>query len=408
MSPRKSEASHMGRRRFFGLTFGGLAGGLTARPGLPRFRTGSVPDESDGRRARLRDLGIIIGRFEPGPHNAVTDVQGVKVGHTTNIEGSGPLRPGVGPVRTGVTAILPRGGREFLKKCAAGVSILNGNGEMTGFVRIRETGLLETPVFLTGTANIGIVYDAALTWLFEQDPETGVSNSVPVPVVAECWDGMGDTEGRHIDETDVLNALRTASDGPVAEGAVGGGTGMRCYGFKAGIGTASRKLPQEGGGYTVGVIVNANHGSRHLLRVDGVPVGRDLKDYPEDEDKKTKSIILVAATDAPLLPVQLERLCRRMELGLTRTGSVSTHGSGDIALAFSTADVNEAQTGPERMLEDRFISPLWEATVEAAEEAVLNALTAGVTMEAHGGRIIPALPLDRLRELMKQYGRRPG
>jgi D-aminopeptidase len=366
---------------------------------------GSVRDEDDGQRARLRDLGITIGRFQPGPHNAITDVTGVKVGHTTKIEGAGPLRPGIGPVRTGVTAILPRGGRECDEKCAAGVSILNGNGEMTGFVRIRETGLLETPVFLTGTANIGIVYDAALTWLFQSDAEIGRSVPVPVPVVAECWDGMGDTEGRHIDEDDVLHALRMATDGPVAEGAVGGGTGMRCYGFKAGIGTSSRNLPQEQGGYTVGVIVNANHGSRHLLRIDGVPVGRELIDYPEEEDKKSKSIILVAATDAPLLPVQLERLCRRMELGLARTGSVSTHGSGDIALAFSTAAVNGPSDGPKQMLEDRFISSLWEATVEAAEEAVLNALTAGVTMEAHGGRIIHALPLERVRELMTAYGR---
>ena len=396
----------MPRRRFLGLTAGCMAGSVTARVARRRLEPAVRKAlETGADRARLRDLGIVIGRMEPGPYNAITDVSGVKVGHTTKIEGAGDLRAGVGPVRTGVTAILPRGGEEYQRRCAAGLYILNGNGEMTGFVRIRDTGLLETPIFLTGTANIGIVYDAALTQLFEKNPEIGISKHVPVPVVAECWDGMGDTEGRHISESDVLDAIQSASTGIVEEGAVGGGTGMRCYGFKSGIGTSSRVLPEDRGGYTLGVMVNANHGSRHLLRVDGVPVGQALKDYPEKRENKTKSIILIAATDAPLLPIQLQRLCKRMSLGLARTGSVSTHGSGDILLAFSTANEFASTQSRIRMVNDRLVSLLWEATVEATEEAILNALTTAPSMDGVGGRIRHSLPLNRLLDIMKQHGR---
>ena len=354
----------------------------------------------------MRELGIEIGRYPPGLYNAITDVRGVRVGHCTKISGSGKLRVGVGPVRTGVTVIMPHEGNVFEEKLAVGHFVLNGNGEMTGFVRDRETGTLETPIFLTGTANVGIVYDAALTYLIQQNPNIGISESVPVPVVAECWDAMGDTEGRHITEQDVLDAIKTASGGPVAEGAVGGGTGMRSYGFKAGIGTSSRILPEERGGYTVGVLVNANHGSRHLLRIDGVPVGEELLDYSEKrESGKSKSIIMVAATDAPMLPVQLQRLCKRLALGLARTGSVSTHGSGDIFISFSTGNRITKNSKEFLCVDDSMVSRLWEAAVESAEEAVLNALTSAPTMEGKDRRIYEGIPLDRLVSLMQKYKR---
>lgn len=396
------------RRRFLRISTGGVVGGLVGY-GAKRddhSRNLYKAQEWDEKRGRLRDLGIKIGRLPPGPYNSITDVEGVKVGHFTKIEGSGKLKVGVGPVRTGITVILPHGGNIFKEKLSVGHFVLNGNGEMTGFVRNRDAGTLETPIFLTGTANIGIVYDAALTHLLKRNPDIGVTERVPIPVVAECWDGMGDTEGRHITEENVLDAIENASSGPVAEGSVGGGTGMRSYGFKAGIGSSSRVLPRERGGYTVGVLVNANHGARHLLRIDGVPVGKELLDYPEEKAKnKSKSIILVAATDAPLLPVQLNRLCKRMSLGLARTGSVSTHGSGDIFIAFSTANrITRASTNF-KCLDDSRISSLWEATVEAAEEAVINALTAARTMDGVDGVVRHGLPLNRVVTLMKKYKR---
>jgi len=330
-------------------------------------------------------------------------VRGVRVGHKTNISGSGKLVVGTGPVRTGVTVILPSSGNVYKEKLPVGAFILNGNGELTGLVNLLNGGLLETPIFLTGTANVGIVYDAALTHLLRENPEIGVTGRVPVPVVGECWDSLGDIQGRHLSEDDVLGAIAGATDGPVEEGAVGGGTGMRSYGFKSGIGTSSRMIPANRGGYTVGVLVNANHGSRHLLRVDGVRVGEELLRYPEDEPEKSKSIIIVAATDAPLLPIQLNRLCKRLALGLAKTGSVSTHGSGDLFLAFSTVPRDEKSdvlwTG------ENVVSSLWEAASEATEEAILNALTASPTMDGADGSIRYGLPLDRLTEIMKKHNR---
>jgi len=398
--------SLVSRRRFLRISMGGVSAGLIGYGATKGGHSRNLykVQEWEEKRSRLRDLGIKMGRFPPGPYNAITDVEGVKVGHCTKIEGSGKLQVGIGPVRTGVTVILPHSGNIFEEKLAVGHFVLNGNGEMTGFVRNRDTGTLETPIYLTGTANIGIVYDAALTHLLNENPDIGVTDRVPVPVVAECWDGMGDTEGRHITEQNVLDAIKNASSGPVSEGSVGGGTGMRSYGFKAGIGTSSRVLPKERGGYTVGVLINANHGSRHLLRVDGVPIGKELLNYPEEKEKN-KSIILVAATDAPLLPVQLHRLCKRMSLGLARTGSVSTHGSGDILIAFSTGNRLARASTKFKCVDDGRISSLWEATVEAAEEAVLNALTAAQTMDGTDGVKKYGVPLNRLVTLMKKYKR---
>ena len=407
MTHRSTKQPSRSRRGFFRKSLTGLLGGFAAWLGL---NSAVVAEAGSARwkdeRARLRDLGIDLGFLPPGPHNAITDVKGVKVGHTTKISGNGALEVGVGPVRTGVTVIMPHEGNIFKENLAVGHYILNGNGEMTGFARDQAAGTLETPIFLTGTANIGIVYDAALTHLINENPAIGTTEKVPVPVVAECWDSLGDIEGRHVTEQDVLDAIARASDGPVEEGAVGGGTGMRSYGFKAGIGTASRVFAEGEGGYTVGVLVNANHSARRLLRVDGVPVGEELLRYPEDEEKKTKSIILVAATDAPLLPIQLQRLCKRMSLGLARTGSVSTHGSGDIFIAFSTANrfSREGAASMQWAGEDG-VSRLWQAAVEATEEAALNALTAAPTMDGVNGVIRHGLPLDRLVDIMKKYNR---
>ena len=385
------------------MTFGSVFSGLWAAFGLRNSDARSSGDPNSGARARLRDLGIRIGRLPTGPHNAITDVRGVRVGHKTNISGSGKLVVGTGPVRTGVTVILPSSGNVYKEKLPVGAFILNGNGELTGLVNLLNGGLLETPIYLTGTANVGIVYDAALTHLLRENPEIGVTGRVPVPVVGECWDSLGDIQGRHLSEDDVLGAIAGATDGPVEEGAVGGGTGMRSYGFKSGIGTSSRMIPANRGGYTVGVLVNANHGSRHLLRVDGVRVGEELLRYPEDEPEKSKSIIIVAATDAPLLPIQLNRLCKRLALGLAKTGSVSTHGSGDLFLAFSTVPRDEKSdvlwTG------ENVVSSLWEAASEATEEAILNALTASPTMDGADGSIRYGLPLDRLTEIMKKHNR---
>lgn len=394
---------HFSRRGFVQMTLGSALSGFWSALGVQISKASSRRNTNPGNRTRLRDLGITIGRLPTGLHNAITDVEGVRVGHTTNISGSGRLIVGEGPVRTGVTAILPRSGNVYREKLPVGGFILNGNGELTGLLNTLNGGLLETPIFLTGTANVGIVYDAALTYLLQEHPEIGVTERVPVPVVGECWDSLGDIQGRHLSEDDVLRAIASAADGPVEEGAVGGGTGMRSYGFKSGIGTSSRRIPANRGGYTVGVLVNANHGSRHLLRVDGVPVGEELLRYPEDEVEKSKSIIIVAATDAPLLPIQLNRLCKRLAMGLAKTGSVSTHGSGDVFIAFSTvpcsSDENVSWTG------DNVVSSLWEAASEATEEAILNALTAAPTMDGANGSIRHSLPLDRLTEIMKKYNR---
>ena len=403
---RRKSVAVRSRRRFFRTSLTGLLGGLAALWGMKETAAATTPSQRrHDDRARLREMGIDLGFLPPGRFNAITDVEGVRVGHTTKISGSGELNVGVGPVRTGVTVIMPHGGNIFKENLAVGHYVLNGNGEMTGFARDRAAGTLETPIFLTGTANVGIVYDAALTYLLAENPEIGVTAKTPVPVVAECWDSLGDIEGRHITEQDVLDAIAGARSGPVEEGAVGGGTGMRSYGFKAGIGTASRVLAEEQGGYTVGVLVNANHSARRLLRIDGVPVGEELLQYPEGEEEKSKSIILVAATDAPLLPIQLQRLCKRMSLGLARTGSVSTHGSGDIFIAFSTANRLAAGADTLRWAGDGVVSSLWEAAVEATEEAALNALTAAPTMDGAHGIVRHGLPLDRLVAIMKKYNR---
>jgi L-aminopeptidase/D-esterase-like protein len=353
----------------------------------------------------------------PGPLNAITDVKGVEVGHVTLIRGAGKLVVGEGPVRTGVTAILPRG-RQSLERCFAGWFSLNGNGEMTGTTWVDESGMLEGPVMITNTHSVGVVRDAVVEWLVKRDP----SVSWALPVVAETYDGvLNDINGFHVKREHAFEALDSARGGPVAEGNVGGGTGMRVHQFKGGIGTSSRKLSAEEGGYTVGVLVQANYGKREQLRIAGVPVGREITDLMPtrgdappgdapsgDANPGAGSIIIVVATDAPLLPFQLKRLVRRAALGLARNGSVAENTSGDIFLAFSTANASIADStavAQVEMLPNEKISPLFAATVQATEEAIINALVAAETMTGINGNTTYALPHDRLRAVLKKYNR---
>ena len=357
-------------------------------------------------KPRARDLGV---PFEgaPGPLNAITDVNGVEIGHSTIIAGEGKLVVGSGPVRTGVTAILPRG-RGSSDPVFAGWFTLNGNGEMTGTTWVEESGFLEGPVMITNTHSVGVVRDAVVAWRVKHGQPADSEYWWSLPVVAETWDGyLNDINGFHIKERHAFEALDSARPGPVAEGNVGGGTGMICHEFKGGIGTASRRLDDKSGGFTVGVLVQCNYGLRGQLRIAGVPVGREI---PDDLvwSKETGSIIIVIATDAPLLPHQLKRVARRAALGLGRTGSVSGNGSGDIFIAFSTANPGAAKpSGPValRMWANDQINPIFEATVQATEEAIVNALVAAETMTGADGHRVVALPHDRLREVLKKYNR---
>jgi len=357
-------------------------------------------------RRRARDLGVRIGRMTPGRWNAITDVPGVEVGHITLIRGSGPLRVGEGPVRTGVTAIWP--GRGIVERyLPCGIDLPNGNGEMSGLLQARRLGVLSSPICMTNTSNVGIVYDALLD-LQPRDATAGV------PAVGETWDAfLNDIEGRHVHREHVRAALDDAKSGPVAEGCVGGGTGMICYGFKGGIGTASRRLPEPLDAYTLGAIVQANHGERGLLRVDGVPVGEEIDDLrPEpDEAQYFNSILMIIATDAPLLPHELDRLARRAVHGLSKTGSVSGNSSGDIALAFSTGhpiarDAFWKGDGYALGSIEQFdIQPLFEAAAEAVEEAVINALFMATDMDGVDGHRVYALPIPRTLDIMRAHGR---
>jgi D-aminopeptidase len=370
--------------------------------------TAAAAESGEGRH-RVRALGITVGQYDPGPLNAITDVAGVTVGHTTLIRGEGPLKPGEGPVRTGVTVVIPRGD-VWHNKVPAGAFVLNGTGEMTGLSWIAESGFLEYPVALTNTLNVPRVANGVISWMIRKYPEIGISDDTLTPVVAECDDGrLNDIQGRHVSEQDVMAALDNAAGGPVSEGTVGAGTGMVSYGFKGGIGTASRSLPSNEGGYTVGVLVNANHGRRPELLVAGVPVGRLYEAPPPlaqavHPGLSEGSIIIVIATDAPLDGRQLTRLAKRAALGLARTGSTARHGSGDFILAFSTANViphyPKEPTYSLTHLADTYLNPLFTATVEAAEEAILNALTMATTVVGRDGHRVEAIDLDRLKALV--------
>lgn len=365
-------------------------------------------------KPRARDLGV---PFEgtPGTLNAITDVKGVEVGHTTLISGEGKLQVGAGPVRTGVTAILPRGKQSSNDPVFGGWFSLNGNGEMTGTTWLEESGFLEGPIMITNTHSVGVVRDAVIAWRVKRGPPDASGYLWSLPIVAETYDGyLNDINGFHVKPSHAFDALDGAKPGPVTEGNVGGGTGMICYGFKGGIGTASRKLDQNAGGYTVGVLVQANFGRRNQLRIAGVPVGTEITEGtrssklggPLSED--VGSIIIVVATDAPLIAHQLKRLARRAALGVARTGSTSGDGSGDIFVAFSTANSGASRgegTVQVTMLPNDRMNPLFEATVQATEEAIINALVAAETMIGVDGHKVIALPHDRLKEVLKKYNR---
>ena len=362
-----------------------------------------------GTRKRLRALGIKIGTLPPGTDNAITDVPGVKVGHTTVISGDGTLVPGHGPARTGVTVIMPHSQDLWNTRVSAGHFVLNGNGCVTGLDWISESGFLEGPIALTNTHSVGDVYNGLTTWMQNRFPQIGHTDDSYLPVVGECDDSfLNDLRGRHVKEHHVIEALDKAASGPIAEGAVGAGAGMSCYDFKGGIGTASRKLSAEDGGYTVGVLTNCNHGDRGELTMAGVPV------VPLIEERMPVghvegSIVIIVATDAPLSPRQLNRLAKRAAIGLGRTGSVAHHSSGDFIIAFSNGRTTEraseetVRTLPE--LSDDCINPLFTAAAEATEEAVLNAICMATTVVGRDGNAAYALPIEQLASIFHDYGK---
>jgi L-aminopeptidase/D-esterase-like protein len=361
-------------------------------------------------RPRARDIGI---PFEgtPGPFNAITDVKGVEVGYTTLISGNGKREVGTGPVRTGVTAILPRGKDAHGRVFAAWHS-LNGNGEMTGTTWVEESGCLGTPILITNTHSIGVVRDAVIAWNLKRGAADDYSGDLSLPLVAETWDGfLNDINGFHVRKEHVFAALDGAASGRIAEGNVGGGTGMVVHRFKGGTGTSSRVVDPEDGRYTVGVLVQANYGRRDTLRIAGVPVGQEITDLMPERGKADTgggSIIVVVATDAPLLPHQLKRLARRVPLGIGLTGGRGENSSGDIFIAFSTANPEAGKTSGTAqltMLPNERINPLLSATVSATEEAIVNAMIAAETMTGINGNTVFAIPHDRLREILKKYNR---
>jgi len=360
-------------------------------------------------KSRIRDLGVPL-EGQPGRWNAITDVPGVTVGHVTIIQGAGPRQVGVGPVRTGVTAICPRG--ENPEPVLGAWYSLNGCGEMTGTIWLEESGLLLGPVMITNTFSVGVVRDAVIEWFTRK-----YHSIIGMPVVAETWDGLlNDIDGFHVKGEHARQALAATASGPVEEGNVGGGTGMICHGFKGGIGTSSRALAETDGGWTVGVLVQANHGQRKYLCVAGAPVGQEITDLrPEIHSGEfsvdSSSIIVIVATDAPLLPHQLKALARRVPLGIARVGGNGEIFSGDIFLAFSTQPLVEADqrhVRPLNMLNLPGLTPLYEATAQATEEAILNALSAAETMTGCDHNTVHALPKDRLIEALKKYCRHTG
>ncbi len=388
---------------------------------------------------RARELGLRIGLLDPGRHDAITDVPGVLVGHTTLIDGEGPLVVGRGPVRTGVTVVIPHSDDVWTEPVFAGCHRLNGNGELTGLEWVRESGFLGGVIGITNTHSVGVVRDALVVHAARNRADESVFWSLPV--VGETYDGaLNDMNGFHVKPAHVDDAIAIAASGPVAEGNVGGGTGMICHDFKGGIGTASRVLPEAEGGWVVGALVQANYGSRELLRIDGVPVGQAIpkSDVPSAWDQEEAlvgaavtdaapgmssrtgpgggSIIVILATDAPLLPHQCARLAQRAGLGLARMGSIASHGSGDLFLAFATGNRGLSQTAGERdarrtvetrMVVDRAISPLFQAAIEATEAAIVNALLAARTLTGRDGITAHALDHDRLLDVMARYGRGP-
>jgi D-aminopeptidase len=386
----------------------------------------TITSMAQEKKVRARDLGIPFDGT-PGKYNAITDVPGVEVGHTTIIEGKGQLQKGKGPVRTGVTAIFPAGKK--YTPVFANWHMLNGNGDMTGTHWITESGFLETPILITNTSSVGTVRDAALKWM-DQHNYYDTSQGLfwySYPVVAETWDGvLNDINGFHVRPEHVWEALEKASSGFVEEGAVGGGTGMICHGFKGGIGTSSRVIDKKLGGYTLGVLVQANYGARSQLTIAGVPVGKELADTlsvkvfqppsaktrtaysPSNEWLEQGSIIVVVATDAPLLPHQLKRIAQRVSLGIGKCGGVGGNGSGDIFIAFSTANksaFSRAKETTATLFSNDQMGALFNATIQATEEAIINALVAGRTMKGINDNTVYGLPQESVIRILKKYNR---
>ena len=373
--------------------------------------------QSYGQKPRARDIGVPF-YGTTGIYNAITDVRGVEVGYSTIISGKGENMVGKGPIRTGVTAIFPRGKAKKFSPVYANWYSLNGNGEMTGTTWVTESGFLETPIMITNTNSVGIVRDAVLKWYVDTDWYNGEDWWYTYPVVAETYDGfLNDIYGFHVKEENVLEAINNASGGEIKEGNVGGGTGMMCLGFKGGTGTSSRIVKIKDSTYTVGVIVQSNFGGKKNFTVAGVPVGRELKDtlnYVYNAPPKSRrkegdgSIIVIVATDAPFLPHQLKRIAQRVPLGIGIVGGRGSNGSGDIFLAFSTANenaFNRDESSTVQTFSNDMITPFFDATVQAVEEAIINAMVAAETMEGINGNKAYALPHDLLIEALKKYNR---
>jgi D-aminopeptidase len=373
-----------------------------------------VTSDPTSPRRRARALGIRIGQYPTGRFNAITDVPGVRVGHSTLVRGEGALRAGEGPIRTGVTAILPHAGNVFADRVVGSGFVLNGSGEVSGLMQVMEWGLIETPILLTNTMSVGTVSDATVEYMVEHNPGIGDLHDVVIPVVGECDDSwLNDAAGRHVRAAQVYQAIDGAMTGPVAEGNVGGGTGLITCDFKAGIGTSSRRLPQHEGGYTVGVLVSSNFGRMQDLHIDGVPVGEVLTPRFANVIRRpgvAGSIVVVVGTNAPLLPHQMTRLCKRAALGAGKVGSYAAHGSGEFVIGFSNANSVPRETRKMvyrmKALLDRSIDPLYKVAIEATEEAIVNSMCMAETMEGHSSHVAPALPLDEVAELVHRY--RPG
>lgn len=375
----------------------------------PRIGTSKKAPAELGKRPRLRDLGVSIGRFEPGAVNAITDVAGVRVGHVTLVDGEGPLRPGFGPIRTGVTAVFPAEGDLFHHRVFAGSHVLNGAGELMGLLQVNEWGICETPILLTSTLSVGRVADAAISWLWRRNPEIGGTMDVVIPVVAECDDAfLNDAVGRHVREEHVWAALDGAKAGAVAEGNVGAGTGMQTFDFAGGIGTSSRRVDVAGRRATIGALVLSNFGALELLRVDGVPMGKLLGGSFASLPRRPPagSAVVLLATDLPLLPGQLSRVAARGALALGRVGGHAANNSGEMVLAWSTANrvPRERLARPLaiEMALDNELDPLYEATIDTVEEAVLNAICAGTAVRGQNGHAVPALPVEDVKAWMKR------